>query len=223
MNGARVDAVQRGLAVGLICAVAGQVLLGRARSRYGRAVLGPADRVTWLRAVLTCAVAGLTAASFEDKGRVPALVVLAAIALTLDLVDGKVARRTGTASDFGAAFDMEVDAFLVLVLSVEASRTVGPWVLLIGAARYVLLVAGWLRPWLRRPVPVRYWAKVVAAVQGIVLLVATAQVLPGWLTDLALVVALGLLVESFGHQVWWLLRHRTPALSRAVLPQRVAR
>lgn len=216
------DAVQRGLAVGLSCAVAGQILLSRARLRYDKAVLGPADRVTLLRAVLACAVAGLTAASSGYAGRVPVLVGVAAVALALDLLDGLVARRTGTASDFGAAFDMEVDAFLVLVLSVEASRTAGAWVLLIGGARYALLVAGWLLPWLRRPVPTRYWAKVVAAVQGVVLLVAAAQVLPGWLTELALVAALGLLVESFGHQVWWLRGHRVlePGLAR---PDRVAR
>ena len=43
----------------------------------------------------------------------------------------------------------------------------------IGAARYVLVLAERvLLPWLRRPVPPRYWRKVVAAVQGIVLAVA---------------------------------------------------
>ena len=39
------------------------------------------------------------------------------MALLLDAVDGGVARRTGTVSGFGARFDMEVDAFLILVLS----------------------------------------------------------------------------------------------------------
>ncbi len=34
-------------------------------------------------------------------------------------------------------------------------------------------------PWLRRPVPPRHWRKVVAAIQGIVLTVAAADVLPG--------------------------------------------
>ena len=45
-------------------------------------------------------------------------------ALALDGVDGQVARRTGTASELGARFDMEVDAFLILVLSVAAGRVV---------------------------------------------------------------------------------------------------
>ena len=43
------------------------------------------------------------------------------VALALDGVDGQVARRTGTVSALGARFDMEVDAFLVLVLSVHVA------------------------------------------------------------------------------------------------------
>ena len=64
---------------------------------------------------------------------------------------------------------METDAFLILVLSVYVVPLVGAWVLLIGLARYLLLVATALWPWLRRPVPARRWAKVVAAVQGVAL------------------------------------------------------
>ena len=52
------------------------------------------------------------------------------------------------------------------------------WVLAIGAARYVFLAAGWLLPWMRAPLPPRYWRKVVAATQGITLTVAAADVLP---------------------------------------------
>ena len=166
---------------------------------------GPADWVTLTRAVLACGVAALTAASFVAwPAHVTALVVTATVALLLDWVDGQVARRTGTASDFGAAFDMEVDAFLVLVLSVFVARWAGPWVLLAGTARYLLLVAGRCWPWLRRPMPERYWAKVVAATQGIVLVVAAADLLPRPLVLVALAGALVLLAASFGHQVWWL-------------------
>ena len=176
------------------------------RRRVG--ALGPADRVTLLRAVLGCVLAALVAGSLTVPPPTGVLVGLATVTLLLDAVDGPVARRTGTASSFGAAFDMEVDAFVLLVLSVAVVGSVGPWVLLIGAARYLLLAATWLWPWLRRPVPVRYWAKVVAATQGVVLTVAMAQVLPPRVIDLLLVAAIGLLAESFGHQVWWLHRHR---------------
>ena len=105
---------------------------------------------------------------------------------------------------------MEVDAFLILVLSVYVARSAGAWVLAIGAARYAFGAAGWLLPWLRGSVPPRYWRKVVAATQGIVLTFAAADVLPHWLTVGALAVSLALLAESFGREVWWLWRHRSP-------------
>src|SRR5204863_9226226 len=134
----------------------------------------------------------------------------------LDAVDGWVARRTRT-TEFGAHFDAETDAFLILVLSVYVSRSAGAWVLAIGAARYAFLAAQGPLPWMRAPLPPRYWRKVVAAVQGIVLTVAAAEVLPPALMNAALVVALALLAESFGRDVWWLRRHRDrPAAVPAV-------
>ena len=47
----------------------------------------------------------------------------------------------GTTSPLGARFDMEVDAFLILVLSVYVGRTIGAWVLAIGVARYAFVAA----------------------------------------------------------------------------------
>ena len=149
---------------------------------------GPADRVTLTRATLVGGVAALVADSFAGRRPSPCWSLLAAVALVLDAVDGRVARRTGTASPLGARFDMEVDAFLILVLSVYVARSVGPWVLAIGAARYAFVAAGWLLPWLRGPAPPRYWRKVVAAIQGIVLTVAVAgRAAAASATDVALV------------------------------------
>jgi phosphatidylglycerophosphate synthase len=170
--------------------------------------LGPADRVTLVRATLVGGVLALTVDSLTRPVPIPALVGLTAAALVLDWVDGQVARRTGTASPFGACFDMEVDAFLILVLSAYAAEPVGTWVLAIGLMRYAHWAAGRVLPWLRGPVPPRYWRKVVAAVQGVVLAVAAAGLLPGPLASAALAVALALLVESFGRDVGWLWRRR---------------
>jgi hypothetical protein len=76
------------------------------------------------------------------------------------------------------------------------------------AARYVYVAASWMLPWLREPVPARYWCKVVAAIQGIVLTVAAAGIVPEPVVDVALLGGLALLAESFGREVWWLwLRH----------------
>ena len=201
-------AVQSGLVVGVPCALAVALLVRRGMRRHDLARLGPADGVTLVRAVLSCVVAALVAASWAGAATRPVLVAVAAVALALDWVDGRVARRTGTSSVFGAAFDMEVDAFLVLALSVDVAGALGAWVLLAGAARYLLLVACWWRPWLGRPMPTRYWAKVVAAAQGVVLTVAAADVLGAGVATAAVALALAALAVSFGHQVWWLRSHR---------------
>lgn len=205
---ASVGVTALGWVLGIACAVFTSEALGRALDRYGADRLGPADRVTLVRATL---VGGVAALAVETPGRsapVPTLVALTAVALALDAVDGWVARRTRTASALGAHFDQEVDAFLILVLSVYVARSTGAWVLAIGLARYAFMAAGRLLPLLRRPLPPRYWGKVVAAIQGIALTVAVAGVLPRPATVGVLAVALALLTESFGHSVWWLWRHR---------------
>ena len=128
-----------------------------------------------------------------------------------------MARRTGTATALGARLDGEVDAFLILLLSIYVSGDYGSWVLLIGAARYALLLAGWLIPWLAAPLPPRYWGKVVAAVAGIVLTVA-ASGLPGRRAGVIAVAAvLLLLAESFGRNIIWLYRTGAGPRSRQVL------
>ena len=180
----------------------------------------PADWVTLTRAVLIAGVAGLVADSFSRPVSITALVTLSTVALVLDAVDGQVARRTGTATPLGARLDGEVDAFLILLLSISVSRDYGAWVLAIGAARYALLLAGWLIPWLAAPLPPRYWRKVVAAVQGIVLTVAASGVPVRLAGMIAVAAALLLLAESFGRDVIWL--YRTGAGPRTRLALRVA-
>jgi phosphatidylglycerophosphate synthase len=211
-----------GWAVGLTCGLLGNLWLVSAMARSGRGRLGPADVVTLARATLACGVAALVADAFTRPTPVTTLVLLSSTALLLDWVDGRVARRTGTVSELGARFDLEVDAFLILVLAVNAARDFGPWVLVIGLASYALLGARRLFPWLDRPAPPRHWCKVVAAVQGVVLTVAAAGVLPHAVTTALLALALVLLAESFGREVIWLWRTKdaeqalpTPTLSRA--------
>jgi phosphatidylglycerophosphate synthase len=197
-----------GWVVGAACAMAMAAALTRGVARNPRDPLWPASWVTLARATLTVGVAALTADSFAHGTPVGLLVTLAAVALALDLLDGWLARHTGTTSVLGARFDGEVDAFLMLVLSVYAAPTFGTWVLLIGAARYLFLAGEWLLPWLRAPLPERRWRKVVTAVQGVVLTVAAADVLPRALMQTVLAVALVLLAASFAECVWWLWRRR---------------
>ena len=188
---------------GLGCAVMINVALAYLLARHRAERLGAADRVTLARATLAVGVAALVADSFHRPASVPLLVSVSAAALALDAVDGWIARRTACGA-LGAQLDGEVDAFLILVLSVYVSRSAGAWVLAIGAARYAFLAACGPLHWMRAPLPPRYWRKVVAATQGIVLTVAAAGVLPRPVTQAALVGALALLAESFGRDVWWL-------------------
>ncbi|HEX6666007.1 MAG TPA: CDP-alcohol phosphatidyltransferase family protein [Solirubrobacterales bacterium] len=204
-----------GWATGLACAGAMSLALARGRARWGSDRLGPADWVTLTRAALTVGIAALVADAFTESVPVALLVSLASIALVFDAVDGQVARRTQTTSALGARMDGEVDAFLILVLSVYVAGSVGAWVLAIGAARYAFLVAGSMLPWLQAPLPARPWRKVVCATQGIVLTFAAAGVLPLALTQAALGFALALLAESFGRDVWWLWSHRRGGAARS--------
>lgn len=186
-------------------------ILAAAVRRAGAGTLGPAGIVTLARAVLVGGVAALVADGlWRGDVPVPTLVVVASIALVLDAVDGQVARRSGTVSALGARFDMEVDAFLILVLSVHVAAGLGAWVLAIGAMRYAWVAATWVLPWLRATLPPRYSAKVAAATQGVVLVVAAAGVLPRSLMVVMVGTALALLVWSFGHDLrrLWRARHR---------------
>jgi phosphatidylglycerophosphate synthase len=207
---------EAGWVVGVTCGLIMNAALARGLLRYRPHQLGPADWVTLARATLAVGVVALVTDSFDEPAHVTMLVTLSALALALDAVDGRVARRSKTASKLGARFDGEVDAFLILVLSVYVARSTGAWVLAIGAARYAFFAAGWLLPWMREPLPPRFWRKVVAATQGVVLTIAAAKVLPPALTQAALVGALALLCESFGRDVWWLWAHR-PTTARRVL------
>jgi phosphatidylglycerophosphate synthase len=209
----------RGWVAGLASGVALAAALTSGLVRTARRSLLPADRVTLTRAVLACGVAALVAGAEGRPAAVGVLVFVSAVALVLDAVDGWVARRTGTASPMGARFDMETDAFLILVLSVHVSRELGWWVLGIGAARYVLLavgVAGRWAPWLRGQVPARRWRKAVAAYQGIALTVASAHVLGEPLVAAVLAAGLAMLLVSFGTEVVTLRRQAARGAGPAV-------
>lgn len=197
-----------GWAAGLLSGLVLAVAAGRQAARDGVVVLGPADLVTLTRATLACVVAALVAEAYAGADVLQVLVPLTAVALALDFVDGRVARRTGTATAYGARLDGEADAFLILVLSVLVAGTYGAWVLAMGVVRYAYAVATRLLPWMQRPLPPRYWRKVVAACVGIALALAASGLVPVGMTYAVLGSAFVLLAESFGWDVVWLWRRR---------------
>lgn len=200
-----------GWLAGTAYAVGTWALLSQALHRQQVRRWGPADTVTLARATLVGGVTALVADSFVTPGQAAAvamLVVLATVALLLDAVDGPLARRTGTASRLGARFDMETDAFLVLVLSVFVAGSLGWWVLAVGLPRYVFGAAAWGLPWLLRPLPVSMARKTVAVMQGVVLVVASAGIVPEPLAIASVALVLALLGWSFGRDIGWLWRVR---------------
>lgn len=188
-------------------------LVTRAARWAGSPTLGPAGSVTALRTVLVGGVAGLVVQEIAGTRPAPTttLVTLTVTALLLDAVDGAVARRTRTTTELGARFDSDLDAALLAALSVHVAGALGAWVLAVGGLRYAFVAAGWMLPWLRAPLPVRRSAKVVAAVQGVALVVAVADVLPRAGTVALVATALATLVWSFGVSVVWLARRRDEA------------
>lgn len=212
----------RGWVLGMCAGVAGAVLLGRAVTVAGSRRLGPADVVTLGRLLLSSAVCALVLDPVPAAASPMAAAVLALVAIVLDGVDGRVARATGTESDLGARFDMETDAFLILVLSVGVAPVVGSWVLLVGLARYLFVAASWVWPWMGRRLPTRYWRKVVAASTAVVLAVAVADLLPRTSVTVAVAIVAALVAESFGRDGVWLALHRNDEGAPAA-PDRRAR
>jgi phosphatidylglycerophosphate synthase len=207
-----------GWAAGAGYLVVSTVLVSIALGRRGAERFGPANAVTATRSMLIGIVTAVVVTSFTQPVSTVFLIALSAPTLALDAVDGWVARRTGSASQLGARFDMEADAFLLLVLSAYDVRIVGGWILAIGLMRYLFVAAGWLFPRMRAQLPPRYWRKVVTAACGIALVLVASGLLPSPFDVLAGAISLGLLVESFGRDVIWLIRVNSRARSLVTSP-----
>jgi phosphatidylglycerophosphate synthase len=199
-NGLTPAGILTGGAYGLV--LCGMLAVGLRRA--GMRGMGAANVVTLSRAILVGGVTALVVTSFSHPVGTLTLVAVAGVALALDGVDGQVARRTGCSTALGARFDMEIDAFLILVLSVYAGDRFGWWTVALGAYRYVFLAASWGLPWMTAALPPRFSRKVVAALQGVVLALVTADVLPGVVALAALLAALAALTWSFARDVAWL-------------------
>ena len=208
-------------------AAAGGLYLGLAAILYHYRAFWPqpfgwANRITLMRgaAVMLLAGAGLFPAFLS--AHIQAFVLLALGCLLLDGVDGWIARRTGASGAFGARFDMEVDAFFLLVLSVliVALGKAGWWVLAIGLARYVFVLARAVYAPLRRRLPDSRLRKVACVWQGATLVACLWPGIGSETARGALLVALALLMLSFGRDIVWLLRRADrplPAMGRQAI------
>jgi phosphatidylglycerophosphate synthase len=169
---------------------------------------GIANQVTLLRAGLVCLAGGALLAGGPTASPGWSLAALVATALSLDAVDGLLARRLGLASRFGARFDLEVDAFLILVLALLVWQTgkVGPWALAIGLLRYLFVVAGWLWPALRRPLPPSRRRQAVCVQQGVTLVLCLLPPVGAVAASLLAGLALAALLASFAADIIYMAR-----------------
>jgi phosphatidylglycerophosphate synthase len=206
------------VAATLAVAAAGAVaVLRHLPGRHPHARFGPANAVTLARAVPVALVAGLAVAPASWSAA--AFAALAGtLATILDGLDGRLARRHGVESPFGARFDMETDSLLVLALAVLAWRwdRAGAWVLLSGLMRYLFVAAGTLAPWMRRPLPPRWRRQAVCVVQIVVLLAVVAPLLPASASTPLAFAGLVVLAGSFAADIAWLARRARAPLEAEV-------
>lgn len=173
---------------------------------------GWANRATLFRSGLIIAL--VAASPFISTASSEAALWLyatgALIALILDGVDGKLARATNSQTEFGARFDMEMDALLILglCLAVMVSGKAGVWVLALGIMRYLFVAAASALNWLNRPLPESFRRKTICVWQIVTLLVAILPPTPPLFASITLATALLLLAWSFMTDVCWLYQRR---------------
>jgi len=185
------------MALAVYLGIGASVLRGLDAHRPSRR-FGAANSVTAARAAVASLLFGAWIEGAPGSGLRLALTALAAVAFLADGLDGYLARR-GTATRFGARFDMETDALLVLALSllVHAWGQAGAFVLLSGAMRYLYGAARWVVPALRAPLAPSVRRQSICVAQTGVLIVAMAPPVPASFASPLCAAGLVLLIASF--------------------------
>ena len=217
-------------AAGVYTTVAALVLYGIAAPDAPRR-FGSANIVTLLRAGIAALVTGLALEALAtgsgllaEPGEIGdlwawALPAGALLALVLDGIDGWVARRRQVATAFGARFDMEADALLVLGLSLAAfaAGRAGAWVLTAGALRYVFVAGGAVWPPLSAPLAPSLRRKAVCVGIGVALVVGLVPAVPASVAGLLAGAGVLAVIYSFAVDTVWLIRRCDTAEASPVL------
>jgi phosphatidylglycerophosphate synthase len=132
-----------------------------------------------------------------------ALGVVAFGVFALDGVDGWLAKRHGEVSEFGAHFDMETDAYFVLLLGIElfTRGRYDLWILVAGLLRYVYVLTLALVPARRGDKPRFTFGR--HAFTGLMLGLTLGMVLGDPWGTVATLVGCGLVTASFVHSFYW--------------------
>jgi phosphatidylglycerophosphate synthase len=163
-----------------------------------RGTFGAGNALTALRFAIASAV-GLV----PDRVPTPALGATVLAVFALDGLDGWVAKRRGENSEFGAHFDMETDAYFVLLVGIELfTRGVhGAWILGAGLLRYVYVLALALVPARRGDKPRFAFGR--HAFTGLMLGLSLGMMVGEPLGTVATLLGCGLVTASFAHSFYW--------------------
>jgi phosphatidylglycerophosphate synthase len=190
-------------------AAAAILIVGRVGAHHPFPRFGAANVVTLLRVALVSAMAGLLGET-PDRRMASLAVAIVVVVAALDGVDGWLARRGGQSSAFGARFDMETDAALILILSllVWQHGKAGAWVVACGLMRYAFVALGWVVPWMAGPLRSTIRGKSVAIGQFMGLAAALSPVVPVPFSNAVAALTLSALACSFAVDIAWLSRQR---------------
>jgi len=185
--------------------IAALILSAFALNATGLPQFGAANRVTLLRVALIALVAASLGEAPSDALSWT-IVIVVTITLFLDGFDGRIARRTGTSSAFGARFDMETDAALILILSLLCWQfdKAGIWILAAGAMRYAFVLAARLFDWMRAPLPYSRRRQAVCIWQSGLLLGVISPLFPVPASEILAAGTLIMLGWSFAIDIRWL-------------------
>ena len=122
---------------------------------------GYANWVTIFRLAILCFL-GFNFHLFDQLN----LAILAIVILSLDGVDGLIARKMSMTSDLGAKLDGETDAFFVLLMGgiVYQLKMVDYWILWAGLLRYIFVICCYIFWKKTLPEPVSYFRKAIAVI-----------------------------------------------------------
>ena len=196
-------------AAACLAVVAGIAFARISQANHPHSAFGPANYVTAARALLVALIAGVIGEPASPR-LAGAATAIAIVVTMMDGVDGFLARRSGMASAFGARFDMEVDALLIMALSVLAWTydKAGAWVIASGALRYLFVAAGWIWPWMERPLEPSRRRQTVCVIQIVALIVVVSPAVTRPASAVIAGAALAVLAGSFLVDTLWLVSRR---------------
>jgi phosphatidylglycerophosphate synthase len=164
---------------------------------------GYANWITLSRLCLVLLIGGLYP-GITDNWLLAGMILV----LCLDGLDGMLARKFNHQSEAGALFDMEVDAFYVTVLCllIYGFKYIFWWIIFGAVLRYAYVILVEVAGFKIQDEPSVFWKKIFAVVFFIALL--TPFAFPEKVAHMIILIALGMLVFSFGRDIYYLVRTR---------------